>query len=130
MPRRPFFAILLAPAVVALGVSSRGLAHHSDARFDRCRLVILTGEIDRVLWRNPHVELVLLSSEGPAYTVIWLNLQQLKRENVEPNALRVGDRIEVTGAKQPEDNSRVIGLVTAIRRSSDGWSWSRPRPSC
>ena len=106
------------------------MAHHSDARFDRCHPVILTGEIDRVLWRNPHVELVLLSSEGPAYTVIWLNLQQLKRENVEPNALRVGDRIEVTGAKQPEDNSRVIALVTAIRRSSDGWSWSRPRQSC
>jgi len=114
----------------ALGVSSAGTAHHSSAHFDRCHPVTLTGEIDRVAWRNPHVEFVLRSNEGPAYTIIWLNLQQLKRDDVEPNTLRVGDHVEVTGAKQPEDTTRVIALLTAIRRVSDGWTWSRPPQAC
>ena len=121
MRRRPF---------VALGVSSSSTAHHSSARFDRCHPVTLTGEIDRVAWQNPHVEFVLRSSDGPAYAIVWLNLQQLKRDGVEPNALRVGDRVEITGAKQPEDTTRVITLLTAIRRVSDGWMWSRPPQDC
>lgn len=130
MQRRLLFLIAGMSVVVALGVPRPGAAHHSSARFDRCHLFTLTGEIDRVAWRNPHVELVLLSGEGPAYTIVWLNLQQLKRDGVEPNALRVGDRIEITGAKQPEDTTRVITFLTAIRRFSDGWTWSRPPQGC
>ncbi len=129
MRRLTFFSTAIATAF-ALGVPRSGTAHHSSARFDRCHPVTLTGEIDRVAWRNPHVEFVLRSSQGPAYTIIWLNLQQLKRDDVEPNALRVGDRVEITGAKQPEDTTRVIGLLTAIRRVSDGWTWSRPAQGC
>jgi len=130
MQRRRFPPIVIALVIVALGVPSPGTAHHSSAGFDRCHLVTLTGEIDRVAWRNPHVEFVLLSSQGPAYTIIWLNLQQLKRDDIEPNTLHVGDRVEVTGAKQPEDTTRVIALLTAIRRVSDGWTWSKPSQGC
>jgi Family of unknown function (DUF6152) len=130
MQRRSLVPIAVALALGAFGVSSTVVAHHSYARFDRCHLFTLAGEIEHVTWHNPHVELAIRSSEGTAYTIVWLNLPQLKRDGVEPGALRVGDRIEITGAKQPEDNLHVITLLTAIRRLSDGWRWSRPPQGC
>lgn len=130
MHRRSVVPIAVVLALVAFGVSITAAAHHSYARFDRCHLFTLAGEIERVTWHNPHVELAVRGSAGMAYTIVWLNLQQLKRDGVEPGALRVGDRIEITGAKQPEDNLRVITLVTAIWRPSDGWRWSRPPQGC
>jgi hypothetical protein len=130
MQRRSVVPIAVALTLVAFGVSSTVAAHHSNARFDRCHLFTLAGEIERVTWHNPHVELAFRGTEGTAYTIVWLNLQQLKRDGVEPGTLRVGDRIEITGAKQPEDNLHVITLLTAIRRLSDGWRWSRPPQGC
>jgi len=130
MQRRFFLPIAVASTLVAFGVSSAATAHHSNARFDRCHLFTLAGEIERMTWHNPHAELAFRGSEGTAYTIVWLNLQQLKRDGVEPGDLRVGDRIEITGAKQPEDTLHVITLLTAIRRPSDGWRWSRPPQGC
>jgi uncharacterized protein DUF6152 len=130
MQLRPIVPIAAVLPLVALGVSGPATGHHSSAGFDRCHPVTLTGEIGRVTWQNPHVEFALHSSDGPAYTIIWLNLQQLRRDGVEPNALRPGDRVEITGAKQPEDTTRVIALLTAIRRVTDGWMWSRPPQGC
>jgi len=117
-------------AFTALGVSSTAGAHHSFARFDRCHLFTLAGEIQSVTWHNPHVELGLRTRDGTTYRILWLNLQQLKRDGVEPNALKVGDRIEVTGAKQPEDELHDVALLTQIWRPSDGWRWSQPPQGC
>ena len=129
--RRPLkLCSSIASALAALGVASTTAAHHSYAHFDRCHLFTLAGEIERVTWHNPHVELAIRSSEGMSYSIVWLNLQQLKRDGVEPGALRVGDRIQITGAKQPEDDLRVITLLTGIWRPSDGWRWSRPPQGC
>jgi uncharacterized protein DUF6152 len=120
----------IALLIAAFGMPGELAAHHSSARFDRCRLFTLAGDIDGVTWHNPHVEIALHGSDGTAYTIVWLNLPQLKRDGVEPGTLRVGDRIEITGAKQPEDTAHVITLLTSIWRPSDGWRWSRPPQGC
>lgn len=130
MRRRLIPCISIALAAAALAVAKTTAAHHSYARFDRCHLFTLVGDIERVTWHNPHVELAIRSSEGMSYEIVWLNLQQLKRDGVEPGVLHVGDRIQITGAKQPEDNLRVITLLTGIWRPSDGWRWSRPPQGC
>jgi hypothetical protein len=130
MQRRCFVGTAVVLALSALGVSSAAAAHHSFARFDRCHLFTLAGEIQRVTWHNPHVELGLRTTDGTSYRILWLNLQQLKRDGVEPNALKVGDRIEITGAKQPEDTLHDVALLTQIWRPSDGWRWSQPPQGC
>ncbi len=130
MQRQRLISTLGMLALTALGVSSPATAHHSFARFDRCHLFTLAGEIRSVNWHNPHVELGLRTSDGTSYRILWLNLQQLKRDGVAPNALRVGDRIEITGAKQPEDTLHDIALLTQIWRPSDGWRWSQPPQGC
>ena len=129
MQRRLLVSIAVV-ALAALGVASPLNAHHSYARFDRCRLFTLAGEIERVTWHNPHVEVAFRTNEGITYTIVWLNLQQLTRDGVQPSTLSVGDRIEITAAKQPEDNPRTIQLLTGIWRPSDGWRWSRPPQGC
>jgi len=125
-----FTRVLFVLALAALGVSRAADAHHSYARFDRCHPFTLSGEIDRVAWINPHVEISIRTEAGVTYTIVWLNLQQLARDGVERGALKVGDRIEITGAKQPQDTLRVVTLLTEIRRPSDGWVWSRPPQGC
>ena len=117
-------------ALIMLATPSIAPAHHSIARFDRCHLFTVAGEVARVSWHNPHVEFTVQSSGGTTYDVLWLNLQQLKRDGVELGVLKVGDRVEITGAKQPEDNLRMITLLTGIWRPSDGWRWSRPPQGC
>lgn len=125
-----FTQALFVLTLAALGVCGTAEAHHSYARFDRCHPFTLTGEIDRVAWINPHVEISIRTETGITYTIVWLNLQQLARDGVERGALKVGDRIEITGAKQPQDTLRVVTLLTEIRRPSDGWVWSRPPQGC
>jgi hypothetical protein len=116
--------------ILAGALSSPAGAHHSYAQFDRCHPFTVDGRIERVTWENPHVEIALRSDDGMMYRVVWLNLQQLKRDGVARDELKVGDRVQVSGAKQPEDKLRVISLVTAIQRPSDGWQWSRPPQGC
>jgi hypothetical protein len=122
--------IAIVSAPIALGVSSPVTAHHSYAHFDRCHLFTLAGQIERLTWHNPHVELDIRSGDGTEYKIVWLNLQQLSRDGVTAGTLRVGDRIEITGAKQPEDKLHVITQLTAIWRPADGWRWSRPPQGC
>ena len=129
MRRQRLLRTAVVLALSAFGVSTAA-AHHSFARFDRCHLFTLAGDIQRVTWHNPHVELGLRAIDGTSYRILWLSLQQLKRDGVEPNALKVGDRIEITGAKQPEEDLHDIALLTQIWRPSDGWRWSRPPQGC
>ena len=123
-------ALTLAFALIAGGLSTPAGAHHSYAQFDRCHPFTVEGRIERVTWENPHVEIALRADDGMMYRVVWLNLQQLKRDGVARDELKVGDRVQVSGAKQPEDKLRVLSLVTAIQRPSDGWQWSRPPQGC
>ena len=130
MQQRAIAPVAATLALIALAAPGMAGAHHSIARFDRCHLFTVAGEVTGVTWHNPHVEFAIHSVDGMTYEVLWLNLQQLKRDGVEPGALRVGDRVEITGAKQPEDNLRIITLLTGIWRPLDGWRWSRPPQGC
>ena len=117
-------------ALIGLGICGPASAHHSFARFDRCHLFTLAGDIQGVKWRNPHVEIDMRAIDGNTYTVIWLSLVQLKRDGVDVGVLKAGDRIQITGAKQPEDSPHVVALLTQIWRPKDGWRWSQPPQGC
>jgi hypothetical protein len=101
-------------------------AHHSYAAFDQCTPITLEGEIDSVEWANPHIRILLRTSESGSYSIAWFSLIQM-RAALEPEALKSGDRVIVSGSAMRDLSKKILSLVTEIRRPSDGWTWERTR---
>jgi hypothetical protein len=112
--------------LAALTLTATASAHHSYAEYDRCEFATVEGEIARLEWGNPHVILSLRTAEA-TYLVEWQTVDQLRRANVEDGALKIGDRIVITGSKNRTPGLNKITLLSSVSRPSDGWSWSRPR---
>jgi len=115
--------IALAAAVLALAASAA--AHHSYAAFDRDHPVAIEGDIDRMVFANPHVTFALRSGET-TYSVEWGNLNQMNRYGVTGTTLAPGDHVVVTGSITFDKTDHRLSIVKSIRRPSDGWIWPRP----
>ena len=119
MPR----IVALTLAAVALAAASLD-AHHSYAVFDREHPVSIEGDIERVVFGNPHVILAVRAADV-TYSVEWGNINQMVRTNVASNTLVAGDHVIVTGSAPRDPADHRLSIITDIRRPSDGWHWSR-----
>ena len=117
-------ATRLAAIAVCFGGSTAS-AHHSYALFDRCKAVALEGEITSVEWVNPHIVIDLKTPDVPAYRVEWFSLGQLEQARIPAETLKTGDHVVITGSAMRDPATKVLSLVSEIRRPSDGWSWKR-----
>jgi hypothetical protein len=99
-------------------------AHHSYASFDREHPVSVEGDIESLVFANPHVVVGLRTSDG-SYKVEWGALNQMMRWNITKDTLRVGDHLIVTAAPTRDPDDRRLSIVTQVRRPADGWRWSR-----
>ena len=99
-------------------------AHHSYAAFDREHPVSVEGDIERVVFANPHV-VISLRTNSTTYSVEWGNLNQMLRWDVTKDTLKAGDHVVVTAAPTHDPNDRRLSVVTVIRRPSDGWQWTK-----
>jgi len=115
--------IALTCACVLLAAATLG-AHHSYAAFDREHPVSIEGDIDSLLFVNPHVVVGLRAADG-TYRVEWGALNQMMRWNITRDTLHVGDHVIVTAAPTHDPAERRLSLVSEIRRPADGWRWSR-----
>ena len=111
-----------------LGFATMAAAHHPP-RFERCRSFTLEGSIERVEWANPHVLLSIKADDGTTYSVMWLNVQQLSLEGLEPNTLKAGDRVVFSASRQSRGRDGDV-LLRDIRRPADGWGWSQDPQGC
>src|SRR3954451_14283644 len=93
-------------------------AHHSYAAFDREHPVSVEGDIEQLLFANPHV-VVGLHANDTTYSVEWGNLNQMIRWNVTKDTLHVGDHVVVTASPTRDSNDRRLSVVTEIRRPAD-----------
>jgi hypothetical protein len=117
-------------AMIAACLSlSQAHAHHSYAQFDRCQRVTLEGEINKVEWVNPHIVIDLRTQDVPSYRVEWMALQQLERAGIATQALKAGDHVVITGHAWRDPAFKLLSLLSEVRRPSDGWSWTRERPT-
>lgn len=116
-------------ALVLLGAASTVASHHPP-RFERCKLLTVSGELVRVEWSNPHVLLYIRTESGASEEVGWLSLQGLARAGIRADALHEGDRLVVQGGFRPKDIAAEPILLSSIHRPSDGWRWSRPPQGC
>jgi len=113
---------LTVAALLAVAVSAR--AHHSYAAFDREHPVAIEGDIERMIFANPHVTFALRSGET-TYSVEWGNLNQMNRYGVTSTTLAPGDHVIVTGSITFDKADHRLSIVKEIRRPSDGWIWGR-----
>lgn len=114
---------------LALGVQSPAPAHH-PANIERCATYSFTGQIERIEWGLPHVELFIRSDQGMVYQTTWLATNQLFLVGIDETTLQVGDRVEVRAGVLPNDVVIRPMLLSYIRRIRDGWQWSQRPEGC
>ena len=93
---------ILSAAIYIAAAASPALAHHSHPYFyDQCKSVTIEGRVESVQWKDPHTVMVVRLDDGTVYTVDWMPLGGLTRNQIlgpAQEALVFGARVSVTGA--------------------------------
>lgn len=101
--------------VVASGLASHAVPHHSDAGMDTDTVMILEGNVVGVRWRNPHVYVDLLVDSDGGEPVEWAfqmgSTNSLRRGGWNRETLSVGDRVFVRA--HPWRDGRPYALVAS-----------------
>lgn len=125
MSRRIFMSLGLAFGLLIAGAAG---AHHPPG-MEGCKSITLTGQVERIEWHNPHVELTIRTDDGMSHHLTWLNVNQLGWAGIHKDTLRVGDQVVVTAGTREEIVDRPL-LLSEIHRASDGWEWSQVPQGC
>jgi hypothetical protein len=93
---------LLALLVGFLSVPAAIQGHHSfSAVYDAGTVTELEGAVTRVLWRNPHVRFTIEARSASGPSTLWdietHSVSILRRMQISPDILKVGDRVRVAG---------------------------------
>lgn len=120
--------IAIGLAAALLGAASVSWAHHPP-KFERCQSLTFEGQIERIAWKNPHVELTVKADDGRSYELLWQNVQQLGRAGIDKTTLAVGDRVAVSASRQERSRSPAA-LLHDLKRTADGWQWSQEPQGC
>ena len=97
-------SIRIRASLVALAMAAAAtplLAHHrADGAYDTKHLVMMTGTVTEVEWRNPHVILHLDTRYGGSSVASWnvetLGPILLMRQGLNQNFLKAGDTVNMT----------------------------------
>jgi hypothetical protein len=113
---------VLLSALLALGVASQALAHHSWAGFS-AEPITFDGHIESVRIENPHAVIEIRGTDNERYVVVWGAINALTRMGYRidgPGGLRemlkVGDILVVTGRSRPGDKTIEIGPTEIIHK--------------
>ena len=92
---RSRLAILAAP--LALGPTALPAHHSPNVHFDRSQVIEIEGELTEVAWRNPHVQLEIVTTNEAGVEQTWeveyLAPSFLARQGVSPDLFQVGDTL-------------------------------------
>ena len=73
-------------------------AHHSvSGRYDRDRIVEVSGTIAEVRWENPHTYIVLDAADGQEWVVEGIGRRYLKQRGLDRDMFTVGDYVTIAG---------------------------------
>jgi hypothetical protein len=103
-------------------------AHHrlGETYFEN-REVTIAGRLTEVVYREPHSFVLVESRNAQNQAERWIvespGAGAWRRAGVEPNVLKVGDRVTVTGHPGRVPAERRLLLMT-IERPQDGWRWT------
>jgi Family of unknown function (DUF6152) len=87
-------------AALALGLTATASAHHSFARFDRTKTVVLTGTVKDFQWTNPHAWIQLNVTDAKGRITEWGaesgSPNMMVRSGWKKSLLKPGDKVIVT----------------------------------
>jgi len=89
-------------------------AHHSPARFDTTKQIVLTGTVADYSWRNPHVYMAI-ETQGPDGKPLVQQIEAgaaalLSPGGVTRDAVRVGERVTIVANPNRGSGRIVMGL--------------------
>jgi hypothetical protein len=120
--RRTTLAIV--GAIVLVGSSAQ--AHHGYAAFFNPteRTVAVEGDLESLLYANPHVVMQIRAADYTLYKVSWQAPGWVERAaGVTKSTFKIGDHLIVIGAPSRDPSSREVTLLREVRRPRDGWNW-------
>jgi hypothetical protein len=129
MKRTISMASILVITALSVTAAPTAFSHH-PSRVELCRLATLSGQLERIDWRNPHVVLSIRTDSGEIREVGWLNLHRLALAGIDKDTLALGDRLVIEGGILPQDIAEEPILVSHIRRPADGWEWEQVPEGC
>jgi len=92
-------------------------AHHSMTEYDFDTIEELQGEVERLSWRNPHVEITLKVIEDDGSETLWefegQDINTMSRRGLHAKMLAVGDQVRVAGhpSRRQMHNMSVTNLL-------------------
>ena len=110
--------------------SGEGLAHHSQAMFDRTKIVHLVGELKSFTYQAPHAWISIIGSpegEGPdqQWDVETVAPNVLSRIGLTPETVQPGDKLTI-GAYPLHDGRRGGMLLYVIKPDGTEVGWRTP----
>jgi hypothetical protein len=119
-------SIGLCAAAIVCGAASLAYSHHSHAMFDHTKPQTVTGTVKQFLFRNPHVYLYVDAKnqrgEVVTYWIEMSNIQNMIKQGINQNTLKVGDVVTVT--MHPLKDGRPGGNYETLKMG-DGRSFGR-----
>lgn len=90
--------------------------HHARTAYDSDRVVHIEGEVTRVLWRNPHIRIVIQSEDGnTTYNVEGASVNLYDRIGFRGAPVEVGDRVRVSGNPlRIDDTSLGVSVISVV----------------
>jgi hypothetical protein len=80
---------------VFLVVITPAFAHHSTARYDLTKTVIVHGTVTEVIWQNPHVILVMLDDREQEQAFEAPSPTNTSKYGWTKETVKVGDKVQV-----------------------------------
>ena len=114
---------------LTLGISFSAAAHHPD-KIERCQSLTLSGQIQRIEWRRPHVLLFVQTDDGETDELTWIAINQLEILGITAQTLHIGDHVTISAGMRPNEAVERPLLLYSIVRDSDGWGWSQAPQGC
>jgi hypothetical protein len=111
-----------------LTLTGSASAHHSYAAYDRDHPVTIEGELEQLLFVNPHVLLRIRTDDSTVYTCVWQGIPGVNRLGVTEATFKVGDHLIVSGAPARDPNVKELATLRGISRPTDHVSWGVAAP--
>ena len=121
----------LLAVIGAILVGSSTQAHHGYTTFfaPTERTVAIEGNLEHLLYANPHVVMKIRAADSVVYTVTWQAATWVERNaGVSKETFKVGDHLVVIGSPSRDPASHEVTLLREVRRTRDQWTWRSSTP--
>jgi hypothetical protein len=101
------------------------LAHHSTARYDLTKTVVVQGTVTEVIWQNPHVILVMNDARGTEQAFEAPSPTYIVNSGWTKGTIKAGDKVTVKGS--PAKNGQLpMYLITLTLANGKEYSPKNP----